>query len=219
MTVPNQETQAQTQEPPKNDKELNFRLLEARYKKELEGERAARLEAEKKLAEKSKPALHDEDDDQEPYVDKRKLQRSLNQFGEQTKQQTKEEVQRAVQEALEQERMQNWLRNNSDFTDVMQHAEKIPVYDPELAESILNMPDTFERKKLVYRSIKNLGLHQPKKEEPTIQQKIDANKRGAFYQPTGTAAAPYATSGDFSPAGQKNAYDKMQALKQKLRLG
>ena len=55
--------------------------------------------------------------------------------------------------------------------------------------------------------------------EPSIQDKIDANRRSPFYQPSGIGSAPYAgPDGDFSAAGQKTAYDKMQELKSRLRI-
>ena len=101
----------------------------------------------------------------------------------------------------------------------MKHAQKLVDKDPELAETILEMPDTFERQKLVYKSIKSLGLHKPEESKESIQSKIDANRRTPYYQPSGVASAPYASQGDFSPAGQKNAYDKLKELKNRLRLG
>jgi hypothetical protein len=99
----------------------------------------------------------------------------------------------------------------------MQHAEKFAQKDPELAETILNMPDSFERQKLVYKSIKALGVHKPEVQAPSIQDKIDANRRSPYYQPSGPGSAPYQSQGDFSPAGQKNAYAKMKELQNRLR--
>ncbi len=213
-------TQPQTPEAPKpNDKELNFRALEQKYKQQLDQERAARLEAEKVAQElQSRRQVNDEDDDNEPYVDNRKLNRSLQKFGEQTQKQTQSEIQKAVQTAIAEERKQNWIKNNSDFYDVLQHAETFAKADPELAETILEMPEGFERQKLVYKNIKALGLHKPKQPESTIQQKVDANRRSPYYQPSGVGASPYASQSDFSPTGQKNAYEKMQELKNKLRI-
>jgi hypothetical protein len=220
MTAPIEQNQAQlTTQAQVSDKELNFRRLEQSYQQKLEQERAARLELERQLQEKSKPThVNDDEEDDEPYVDKKKLTKTLQRFGEQTQKQTQSEIQTAVAMALKEERRQNWLKQNSDFYDVMQHAEKFAETDPELAETILEMPDTFERQKLVYKNIKALRLHQPKAQEPSIQQKIDANRRSPYYQPNGVGAAPYASAGDFSTSGQKNAYEKMLALKNNLRL-
>lgn len=215
MTAPTQENQAQDQKI--SDKELNFRNLEARYQKELEKERAARMEAERMVQERQH-SPKDEDDDSEPYVDHKKLNKTLAKFGEQSQKQTQNDIQKAVQTALHEERKQNWLKTNSDFYDVLQHAEKLAMKDPELAETILQMPEGFERQKLVYKTIKSQGLHMPDQKKPSIQDKIDANRRSPYYQPSGVGTAPYSTSGDFSASGQKQAYDKMQELKKTLRL-
>lgn len=216
MTNPTDNQSQENTQQKANDKELNFRALEQKYQKQLEIERAARLEAERIAQEKSR--VQDDDHDDEPYVDHRKLEKKLAKFGEKTKQETQSEIKNAVQTALYEERKQNWLKNNSDFYDVMQLAEKFAAKDPELAETILEMPDTFERQKLVYKNIKAMGLHKPEQKTPSIQEKIDANRRSPYYQPSGVGTAPYASQGDFSPSGQKQAYDKLQELKKNLRI-
>lgn len=213
MTAPEQ-NQAQPTE-----KEINFRKLQAKYEQELAFERSKREEAEKQLNEASKRSEQIEDeDDSEPYVDHKKLEKKLARYDKQAKQETQTEIQKAVQQALKEEKKSNWLKQNSDFDEVMEHAEKIYHKDPDLAESILEMPPSFERQKLVYKSIKALGLDKPAQKEQSIQEKIDANRKAPFYQPTGVGAAPYQSVGDFSAGGQKQAYDKMKELQSRLRL-
>ena len=80
------------------------------------------------------------------------------------------------------------------------------------------MPEGFERQKLVYENIKALGIDQPEQKGPSIQDKVDANRRGPSYQPTGVGSAPFSSQGDFSAAGMKNAYAKMQELKNRLSI-
>lgn len=214
MTAPNQESQVQENVDQKNNtKEYNFRALEAKYEKQLSQERKAREEAEKKIQEL---ATQEEEEDSD-YIDKKKLKREQAKFGQQIKQETQTEIQKAVHIALEQERQQNWLKQNSDFYDIMKHADKIPEIDSELADTILALPDTFERKKLVYRSIKAFGIHKPQVKEPSIQEKIDNNRKSPYYQPSGVGTGPYSQVGDFSPQGQKNAYEKMKQLQSKVR--
>lgn len=211
--------QATTEQPvaaQQSDKELNFRKQEAMYQKMLEKERQEKLELQRQLQQRTIP--EEEDDDDEPYVDRKKLEKKLNTFGQKTKQETESIVQQEVRKALDQERQQNWMKNNPDFYDVMQHAQKFADRDPELAETILSMPEGFERQKLVYKNIKALGLHKKDEPKPSIQDTIEKNRRSPFYQPTGVASPPYAAAGDFSPTGQKSAYDKMQQLKAQLRL-
>lgn len=216
MTVPVQENQAQEQQI--SNKELNFRALEQKYQQQLAQERAEKEKLALELQQRQHITPTDEDQDDEPYVDHKRLRKEQAKFGQQLKQETQSEIQKAVQKALNEERKQNWMKTNSDFYDVMQHAERFAQTDPELAESILEMPEGFERQKLVYKNIKALGLHKPQQKEPSIQDKIDANRRSPYYQPSGVGAAPYASSGDFSSGGQKQAYEKMQQLKNQLRL-
>lgn len=203
-----------------NTKELNFRALEQKYQKQFEQERSARLEAERMANEVRQKYMttQDDDDDSEPYVDKKRLKKEQARFGEQIKQETQSEIQKAVNQALYQERNQNWMKQNSDHEDVMKHANKIMEHDKELAETILEMPENFERYKLVYKTVKSLGLHKEKTKEPSIQDKINSNMKSPFYQPSGVGTAPYSSQGDFSKSGQKNAYDKMKELQSRLRL-
>lgn len=222
MTLP--QTQAQvTPETKSNDKELNFRAQEQKYERLLQQERQARLEAEKQaqdaLSRKSHSSDDDEEKDDEPYVDSRKLKKQLAKFGENTKKETQSEIQRAVHTAIQEERKANWIKNNPDFYDTLQHhAEAFAQKDPELAETILSMPEGFERQKLVYKNIKAMGIDKPAMKQPSIQEKVDANRRSPFYQPSGVGSAPYNSQSDFSANGQKEAYAKMQDLKARLRI-
>jgi len=220
MTIPTQteEKQQQTEEK-RNDKEYNFRQLEAKYHRQLEQEREARLHAERAAQEamsRQQQAHDTEENDDEPYVDHKKLDKKLAKFGEKSRQETQSEIQKAVQTAIYKERQEAWLKNNPDFSDVLGHAEKFAMHDPELAEAILDMPDGFERQKLVYKNIKALGLHLPEQKQSTIQDKVDANRRNPYYQPSGVGSAPYAQQGDFSNAGKQQAYSKMKELQQRI---
>lgn len=216
MTSPTQENQVQ--EPQLSNKELNFRALEQKYQQQLAQERAERERLTLELQQRQQPYKEDEEEDSEPYIDHKRLRKEQAKFGQQLKQETQSEIQKAVKTALNEERKQNWMKNNPDFYDVMQHAEKFAQMDPELAESILEMPEGFERQKLVYKNIKALGMHKPQAKESSIQDKIDANRRSPYYQPSGIGAAPYAQVADYSSQGQKQAYEKMQQLKNQLRI-
>lgn len=202
------------QEPKQNDKEFNFRQMEKR----LNEERSAREQAEREL-QRLKSQSQDEDNDSEPYVDHKKLTKTLSKFGENTESKIEKGMEMAKERAKKELKQEMWLDNNPDFHDVLQHAEKFYQKAPHLAETILHMPEGFERQKLVYQNIKALGIDKPETKQPSVQEKIDANRRSPFYQPSGIAPAPYAAAGDFSAAGQKNAYAHMQDLKNRLRLG
>lgn len=221
MTAEIQMAQSEPEKKP-NDKEFNFRALEAKtaaVQRQLEVERQERANVQRELEEMRSRSTPDDSSDDEPYVDRKRLKKELASYDANSKKQTKEEIQQTVHQALAAERERVWLGANSDFYDIMQHAEKIVQKDPELAESILQMPDTFERKKLVYRSIKTMGLHQPEQKQPSIQEKIDNNKKHLYYAQTSSTNPPYAAAGDFSESGQKSAYDKMKELQKRMRLG
>lgn len=199
-----------------NDKELNFRALEARYEKKLAEERQARLDLEQRLKQNTQS---DDDDTDEPYVDHKRLNKKLSKFNESTQSEIHKAMETAKLSAKEELKQEMWLENNPDFYDTLKnHADKFAEKAPKLADSILRMPEGFERQKLVYQNIKALGIDEPEKKQSTVQEKIDANRRSPFYQPSGVGSAPYASQGDFSPTGQKNAYDKLQELKKNLRL-
>lgn len=220
MTATPQDNTIQENKP--NDKEYNFRLVEARYQKQLELERNARLEAERQLqdARQKKEEIEEEDDGSEPYVEKKRLEKKLAKHSQQIKQQTQSEIQQAVQQAIALERQQAWIKNNPDFYEVLgKHADTLAAKDPDLAETILSMPEGFERQKLVYKNIKALGIDRPEIKQTSIQDKVDANRRSPYYQPSGIANAPYANAGDFSEQGRAQAYEKMKQLKNNLRLG
>lgn len=223
MTVSSQDNQAQNQpeQTKSSDKEMNFRALEAKYQRQLDQERAARLEAEKQKDEAlaRKQSTNDEDDDDsEPYIDKKRLNKQLNKFGQNTQSEIHKAMEQAKLSAKEELKQEMWLDNNPDFYEVLQHAEKFAQKSPELAKTILRMPEGFDRQKLVYQNIKEMGLHKPEQKAPSIQEKIDANRRSPYYQPSGVGTSPYQSQGDFSAGGQKQAYDKMQELKNRLRI-
>ncbi len=212
------------QDQKQSDKEYNF----AQIRKQLDQERLARQQAEEKanqlmqervkLEQNRSHVDEDDDGDDEPYVDKKRLKKEQVKLVKQITTDTDAKINNAVQKALAEERRSMWLKQNPDFYDIMSHAQKFADKDPELAESILEMPDTFERQKLVYKNIKALGLHNKEETKSGIQDKINQNQRTPGYQPSGIGTAPYATSGDFTPVGQKSGYDKMKELQNRLRL-
>jgi len=199
-----------------NDKEINFRALEAKYKRELEQERQARLQLEEKIRQNSET---EDDETSEPYVDHKRLNKKLNKFNENTQSEIQKAMETAKAKAKDELKEEMWLETNQDFYDVVEkHSEKFAERNPHLANTILKMPPGFDRQKLVYQNIKALGLDQPEKKQSSVQEKIDANRRSPYYQPSGVGSPAYASQSDFSPSGQKNAYDKLQELKRNLKL-
>lgn len=215
MTAPIAENQEKI-----SDKELNFRKQEMMFQRQLEQERAARLEAERKLEEANRKPIAEEEEDDEPYVDKRKLEKKLAHFGQQTQKQTQNDLKKTKEEVKEELKQEMWLEKHPDFNETIEkYANQFAEKYPGLATTILHMPEGFNRHKLVYQNIKELGLDKPEVKEPSIQEKIEANRRSPFYQPSNIGNPAMAgPQGDFSQSGQKAAYDKMQELKSRLRI-
>jgi len=219
MTTPPTDQVQQQQ----SEKELNFRKQEQMFQRQLAAEKARADELERRYEESRRQAQQqqqpdDDDSTDEPYVDHKRLDKKLAKVEQKVKKETQSDIQTAVQMALNEERKKNWINSNSDFYDVLNYADRLAERAPDLAASILEMPDNFERQKLVYKNIKALGLHQDAPKQPTIQDKVDANRRSPFYQPSSVGTAPYSSQGNYSPQGQKEAYDKMQELKARLRI-
>lgn len=225
MTENQMMNQEQSQENRANDKEMNFRALEAKYKRELEQERMAReqerqarIELENRMR---TPQVSDDEDDSsdEPYVDHKKLNKKLSSFEKKLEEKFEKKVDERARLMLDQKDEENWLKSNSDFNEVLNEDNLMKFVNkaPAMAESIKRMPDGFEKQKLVYNAIKSMGIDKPDSKQPSMQDKINANQRSPYYQPSGVGASPYAAAGDFSPTGQKNAYNKMKELQNKLR--
>ncbi len=216
MTVPETENVVQEQKP--SDKELNFRKLESKYQQEVANERAEKKELERRLQEMTqKPEV--EEDDSEPYVDNKKLNKAMSKFGQSTQAEINKAMQQAKELAKEELKQEMYLENNPDFFKVLdENADKFAQKSPRLAENILKMPAGFERQKLVYNAIKELGIDKPEQKQSSIQETIDSKRRGAFYQPASVGTSPYQSASDFSPKGQEQAYAKMKELQSRLRM-
>lgn len=203
------------------DKELNFRLQEQKFQRQIAEIQAERDKLAHELEQKRSQATlqaQDDDEDDEPYIDKKKLNKSLAKHNQATQGEIQKAMQYAKEAAKEELKQELWLENNSDFYKIMELAETFAQKAPKLAENILRMPDGFERQKLVYNNIKALGLDQPEAKAPSIQDKIDSNRRSPFYSPSGIGTAPYANAPNNSPEGQKAAYDKVRQARENLRL-
>ena len=218
MTDNTESTHDQTRQ---NDIDRNFRALEAKFQRQLDEERQHRIEAERRLSEmhnNRKPIIEEEEeDDPEPYINHKKLNKTMSKFEQNTGTSIDKAMRLAKEQAKEELKEEMWIENNPDFYQTLQLAEKFHQRAPKLAENILKMPEGFERQKLVYYNIKELGLDKPEVKQSSIQETVNKNRQTPFYQPTGVGSAPYSQQSDFSESGKKAAYDKMQELKSRLK--
>jgi hypothetical protein len=217
------------QEQSKSDtKEYNF----AQLRKQMEASEREKVMAqqkadayEKELSELRNKRLSDKEDDDddhydEPYVDEKRLNKKLAKFERSFERKVNETAELKAKQLLEQEKQTSFLKQNSDFNEIInpEMIQKFVNKHPEIAEPMLEMPNNFARQKLLYQNIKALGLHKPPVPDKPIQDKIEANRRSPYYQPSGISNPPYANQGDFSEDGQKQAHKKMQELKKRLRI-
>ncbi len=216
------ENQVAVQENKVSDKEINFRKIEEKHRRELADMQARLEETERKATEALSRNRDNEDDkdDDEPYVGHKRLEKKLSNFERKMEEKIDRKAEEKARMLIGQKEEEDWIKNNSDFSDVLREENLVKLVNkaPGLAESIKRMPDGIEKQKLVYNTIKSMGLDKPEQKQSSIQEKIDANRRSPYYQPSGVGAAPYNSVGDFSEAGQKNAYSKMKELQKRLRI-
>lgn len=206
--------------PQKDDNLVAIRKL-------YEAEREARLQAERLAAEtkmllqsqQQKALPIEQDDDDDPYVDNKKLARKLSSFEAELEKKIEAKAEAKARALLEQEKQSEFLKSNRDFDSVMsaENLDRFAEQHPMIAENLLRMPNTFERQKLVYATIKSLAKEQEKRS--SIQDVIQQKQQSPYYQPSGVSPGASFNGGDYSASGQKEAYQKMQELKQRLRIG
>lgn len=214
-----EEIQNTDQQKPQTDNsaEINFAKLRKKLEAEIQEKEALKLktvqlEKEREELLRGRNVASEDDDDDEPYIDKRKLKKELSRHGEEFE----KRVEKKVQEALEEERRATYLKENNDFNDILSEdgLKGFVESHPNLANAILRMPDGFERQKLVYENIKALKKLKETSSKPSIQDTIEANRRSPYYKGPTSATPPF--GGQIDP---KAAYNKMQELKSRLRLG
>ena len=220
MTANTQDNQAA--DAKKNDTEFNFKKQADMYTRQLEQERQAKAALEQELQalkqqKSQKRDMEEEDDGDEPYIDKKVLKKTLTNERQQVKEEVRNEVRQEMQKMIQDERKNTFLRQNPDFNEIMtpEMLQKFADKHPDIADEYMNMPDGFDRQRFLYKNVKALGIN---RKEEKIQDKIDDKKRANFYQPSGIAGPGYSAQGDFSKQGQKAAYDKILALKNNLRI-
>ena len=224
MTTPVTTSNGTTNQPDQQQSDKDHNMVQMR--KALEQANQARIAAEQRAAEVERVAQErlkatshsDDEDDDEPYVDKKRLNKRLTTFKQQQDEEIEKKVHQKVNQIIEEDRRSNYLKQNPDFQKVMSSdlVQKFADEHKELAENILQMPEGFERQKLVYTTIKSLGIDKPPQKQQSIQEKMDANRRSPFMPTPGSNGPGFQTNGDFSEGGQKNAYQQMKNLQKRI---
>ncbi|HEX5553444.1 MAG TPA: hypothetical protein VFX43_09370 [Chitinophagaceae bacterium] len=205
-----------------SDKDINFaRLRQEREHLAYELEKA-NIERQKLLEQmNARSSIPQEDDeDEDGYIEPEKEIKRLKKALKASKFESQKQAEHVARRIVEEENKKNFLfrlkAEHPDYDAVVndETALKLEQQFPGMANSIKNIPDDFERRKLAYETIKSLNLHKPKKQEPIMQDKIDSNRKSLYYTPSSSGSGP-AQMGDFSPTGRKAAYEKMRELMKK----
>lgn len=167
-----------------------------------------------------------DEDDGEPYVDKKRLSREMSKLKESMGAEIDRKAEEKARSLMAEEKKKDFFKNNKDFNEIMQQDEiqRFIAEQPGLAEDLETMPDNFERQKVVYRMIKTLKEAKPVQgtappaPRSALAQAFDARKSQMAYQPGGSSGGPFQSLGDYSQGGMKNAYDKYKALQKTVHL-
>lgn len=184
-------------------------------------QRLAQLEDNMKKAIPKK----DEEDSDEPYVDHNKLRREMGKFAETMDSTIDKKASEKARAMIEEEKKNDYLQRNKDFYEVLREDEIKKFVDehPNLAAPLSKLPDTFERQQLVYEAIKTLKDVKPAQSTPTqpksiLAQAFESRKASMAYTPGGSSGGPFQSMGDFSPGGQKQAYERFKSLQKSVSL-
>lgn len=204
--------QAQVEETQKNSIAENLRKQREHYEYEMGKLAKEKAALEQQLQKQYAPRVEEEDD--EPYVDNKKLKKVLSSFELEIEKKIEQKAEQKARMLVEEDKTARYLKENSDFNQIMNSdiVQKFADAHPALAENILRMPEGFERQKLVYQTIKSMGFDKPKAAITSTQERVNHNMRNPGYHPSESGSSPYQSQGDFSPSGQKNAYEKMKQL-------
>lgn len=214
-----------------NDKELNFARLRQEKERALAAAEHAMAEKERLQAEIDRikaqsskmraPEFEEEDEvDDEPYINRKGLKRVLSKLDQSIESRIDERIAAATKKALEEERQRNFVfqlkSEYRDFNDVVtaETLEKLQATNPRMAAIIERMPDGYEKGQMVYETIKTMKLHQ--KPETNVKERVEKNQQNPYYIPS-TAAGVVSSTGDFSEAGRKASYEKIQQLSKQRR--
>jgi hypothetical protein len=206
-----------------NDSEINFANLRKKaekLEKEAQFEREQRIRLESTLEmmrsqpapQKKEPVEEEEEDDGEPYVVKKALDRKLTQHTNRLMKEIERKAEEKAMQLFEKQKQQNYLNEHRDFNEVLnpENLQYLVDNHPEVANSILEMPEGFARQKLAYQTLK--AFKQKEEKRASIQETINNNHKSLYYQPSQYGNPPSATTMDFTPQGRKQAYDAMKKM-------
>lgn len=211
-----------------SDKELNFRKLEEARLREREEKMRLEMQNEtlqnelKEIKEYLKPKERDPFEDIDDYIEpevKKALVDKFNRFGSSFERKAEEiaekkyqEIQRQKEEAEKKNFLPKLQNEFNDFDQVMteQNIMEIGEKDPTFLQTVLMVPDEYEKRKFLYQRIKaNKSNAEPEK---TVQDRVRQNQKNPYHVPS--SASPTSDAIDFdldSPGARESAYQKLRS--------
>lgn len=213
----------------RNDKELNFRRLEAMRDQEKEARMRAEMEAQMLRKEfetlktmmtpKEKDPLDDIQDLSE--LEPRKLKEILSRRDQNLRKEAEESALLRFEEKQKEMKRTNFLETlrdkYSDYDDVMNQdiVAKIQEQDPDAIDAISSIEDPLVRREKAYKFIKKRIASQPQENSQTIKEKVEANLQNPYMIP-GNSGSPSAVDFDVSsPSAKRTAYAKLKAAQRR----
>lgn len=210
-----------------SDKELNFRKLEAAREQDREARIRAEMEAQmlrremEEIKQMLQPKEKDPLDGVEDYVDPARLIAKFDKERSAFERKAKE-IAKKTYEELEQQKVENEKKNYlqrlkkdlPDFDQVMNEASisQLEKIDPVFLETVLAVPDDYERRLMTYKKLKSLSKPEEKK---SIQTKVVENQQNPYYIPNGSGT-PAAVQIDLrSKEAREAAYAKLKAAQRR----
>jgi hypothetical protein len=214
-----------------SNKEFNFRKLEAAREADREARIRAEMQAEqmrnelREIKEMLQPKEQDPLDGVEDFVDPVRLKAKLEKERTRFTREAKEIAERTYEERKQKDEKANFfqrLRGQfSDYDEVMNETNlaHLQEEDPVFLDTVVKVPDEYERRLDTYKKIKSMQAKKPKLEErASIKEKVEENMRNPYFiQPS--SGNPSAVEFDIrSKSARDQAYQKLKAA-QKMPIG
>lgn len=202
------------------DKEVNFRRLETAWEREKE----ARYQAEMKsqllqkeiemikasLAPVERDPLDEIEDFSDPVQVKEKINKKLNGMLSSFERKAKEIVEKTVDEKNKVNWDKRLKKDYPDYMDVVtpEACTKLEQSDPLFLQTALKLQDEYDRGEAVYQYLKR----QKKAPQPSIQEKVENNKKNNYLIPDSHGIPTAAIEFDVSTRKSRDeAYAKLKA--------
>lgn len=213
----------------RNDKELNFRRLEAQRDQEKEARMRAEMQTEmlKKEFDSLRTMMQPKEIDPLDEIqdlselEPRKLKEILSKRDQILRKEAEDSAIRRFEEKQKENKRANFLTvlrdKYSDYDDVMNEdvVAQIQEQEPDAIDAISSIEDPLMRREKAYKFIKKRIASHSSEKKASIQEKVEENLSNPYMIP-GTSGAPSPMDYDLgSPSARKAAYAKLKAAQRR----